>query len=892
MSTYQVEHNAGFWRIDTGRETVPVLMGGRPVASLTSGWRPRFVYTGFAPIHLLELAHDNGNTATWYLDETMNRLGGELEELPTEKRTELLRKYLDVSLSPWRSLMATPDSAWPAAVDGFSEVNARTLYGLDKLARSEGAKNITWHDASTLTSVALVGDSADGTPPQVSPEHLKSLLSVDAQETFLAALKTRTLSWPSPITGRPVTRVHSLYIDNVIVLYRCVDDDAGVVFCVVCAGHDLRTVGVLFPTTLQAFYLTGIQRNFAENVCTNLMSRIMLYLTRSGRLLPGYFVRRLDGFATPLWGGPAFHVGHHLWNELSALMTTVTSVPPSSYPWVIVQGNPGDGEAYGQVEAIFPELSQQVVRGLQEDADMVEFCCDRGIQILRITGSYVSKTLRDRINVLVKDCKGLDDERAVARGLKEEKVPIVVLGLRVENRTVAYPEAFCTRVVEHLQRRLGRVAVVIDGHNSRPLDRGEGNYPSYTESRAALPPIEVERRIVRSLQATFYGDDVTIIDNIGGTMNASLFWLDQSDFFVAPWGAGLAKYRWAANKPGVVVSSKWVLENKGDVHIYDDKKYMEEPTEIRFISSEQVVDLPDEPVLVQILDPGNPIYSNFKVNFSALFAEIDQLIKFVGTPEPSNEGMTACRQAALLTEEFADKTNNSLNSRMKCMAPPGGLQNLRVALPGFGADFGDRPLPSGYTATCAVEYPVGTFTPFTFSGGNSVGVRPSLGLSFSDILQISIPGSATFYIKTYAKWPRGNFWLAPQCASTLTDEWTARGTDLADQTMSAAPLGTTGTAGFGPSILSVGLSPAKALGIIGDSIGFAPDSPNPIDASKFIDQAMRGEIPTINLSRGGDTFQHHATESRGRKSLLIGRVTSLIVVLGVNDALNSEMNLE
>ena len=72
---------------------------------------------------------------------------------------------------------------------------------------------------------------------------------------------------------------------------------------VCCAGHDLQTVGVLFPSVHRVFYLTGMQRHLAQSVCTNLMPRIMLYLARSGRLLPDYFARRLDGFATPLWGG-------------------------------------------------------------------------------------------------------------------------------------------------------------------------------------------------------------------------------------------------------------------------------------------------------------------------------------------------------------------------------------------------------------------------------------------------------------------------------------------------------------------------------------------------------------------------------------------------------------
>ncbi len=439
MTTYAVKHSGGYWRVQTGAETLPLRMAGRPVAEFATGWTARFVYAGFAPIYLLELARDDGDAATWYLDATMNRLGGELKELSADTRSLLAQKYLEVIGAPWRSLMVSPEPAWPATVDGLADVNSRTLYGLDKLARSGGGTDISWHDASAADSAALLIENGDAAPVQVSPQHLKSLLSVDVQRNYLAALRARELSWPSPITGKPATRVHGLYIDNMITLYRCVDEDARLVFYVCCAGHDLQTVGVLFPTAYRAYYLTGIQRHLAESVCTNLMPRIMLYLTRSGRLLPDYFTRRLDGFATPLWGGAAFHVGHHLWNELSGLMSVVSSVPSVDYPWVIVLGKPGDGEAYGAVDALFPELSRSVIRGIEEDAGMVEFCCERGVQIIRITGSYVSKSLRDRINVLVRGARSLNDERALARRLKEEKVPIVVLGLRVENRTSRRP---------------------------------------------------------------------------------------------------------------------------------------------------------------------------------------------------------------------------------------------------------------------------------------------------------------------------------------------------------------------------------------------------------------------------------------------------------------------
>ena len=632
MTAYAVEFVNDLWQVRTGPESLePVRNGGHPVSSFAAGWRAVMVYAGFAPVLLLELVRDDGATATWYLDGSMNRIGGELHELTAETRARLVRLYKEATDTPWNNLVVSPAPAWPSVLDGLAGVNPNTMAELDGLARGPDRAQFAWMEISAADDLVLtLDDGGVARSVPVSPEHLKSILSINARQNFIAAMNAGRLTWPSPVTGKPVTRVHGLYIDNMMTLFRCVDEEYQLVYYVCCGGHDLQTVGVLFPTILGGFYLTPMQLHLAESACANLMVRMMHYITRNGRLLPDYYGQELRGFATPLWGGAAFHIGHHLWNELSGLMDIVTGVAADRYPRIVVQGDPGDGEAYGEIGRLFPELASRVERGLRDDADMIEFCCKNGIQIVRVTDSYVSADLRNRVNRLVRISPAVDKDRILSERLLRDRTPVVVLGLRVENRTAVDFQSFCHRIVEHLQQRLGRVAVVIDGHNGRLRDGHAESYPSFTEARAAQPPIEIEARIAGSLQAAFKDTTVTIIDNIGGSMDSSLFWLDKAAFFVCPWGAGLAKYRWIANKPGVVVSSKWVLENKGDIHIYDDPQYMEEPAEIRFIAPRHVFDFAEEPVLIQVFQPHHPMYYNFKMNMRALYNEIDGMIQSIG----------------------------------------------------------------------------------------------------------------------------------------------------------------------------------------------------------------------------------------------------------------------
>ncbi len=630
MTVYQLENDGGFIAARFAADRLmPIRLAGQPVAAFGPGWHGKHVYAGFAPVYLLELRHDNGDEATWYLDATMNRTGGELHELTAETRVLIARRYAELSGSHWEALLASPSPAWPAGAGDVATINdgvlnARTLKGIAHLPCAATDDQVEWVGIADIQFGGSVLVREGGTDRHISVDHLRTILSGDLQENFLGALDAGTLSFPSPVTGRPTTRVHALYIDHMLLLYRCVDEEHSFVFYIVAAGHHLQTVGVLLPTLNQAFYFTPAQQHFAQTVCQHLRPRVSAYLRRAADFLPAYFASQLSGFVAPLWGAE-FHIGHHLWNELSGLSCAVATVATRSLPHIAVLGRPGEGEAYGEVGQIFPELAPLVIRGMPGDAEFLRLCFEAKLQVLRITGDHVSANLRDRIMAQARTAGGFDADRHELARLRQERTPIVVLGLRVENRTVAEFELFAQRVAEHLQHRLGRVAIVLDGHNSRG-DGNAGSYPSFTEARATMPPVEVEMHIARVLHQQFAGSGVTIIDNIGRPMSAGLFWIAEADFFISPWGAGLAKYRWVCNKPGVILSSRWVLTEKGDLHIYDRERYMTAPTPVKFIDPEDVFDIADEPVLVQVFEPHHPMYYNFKVSMNRLYRLIDALI--------------------------------------------------------------------------------------------------------------------------------------------------------------------------------------------------------------------------------------------------------------------------
>jgi hypothetical protein len=65
-------------------DPVPLIYASGALARFLEGWSARLLFTGFAPLQLLELEHRDGTTATWFLREGGIMLGDRIEELSEE----------------------------------------------------------------------------------------------------------------------------------------------------------------------------------------------------------------------------------------------------------------------------------------------------------------------------------------------------------------------------------------------------------------------------------------------------------------------------------------------------------------------------------------------------------------------------------------------------------------------------------------------------------------------------------------------------------------------------------------------------------------------------------------------------------------------------------------
>jgi hypothetical protein len=324
-------------------------------------------------------------------------------------------------------------------------------------------------------------------------------------------------------------------------------------------------------------------------------------------------------------------ISGQLWHDLTGLDQLVRRVPRDLMPEIIGMWG-GVPEIYGNTEDIFPETRGRINRSIIDDGAMIRHAYDQRRLLLRMSGYYVTRKLYTTlIDVSTRDPE-LERSRVLAAEIERLGCPLVLLGLRVENRTVEDLPEFCAQVIDHLLRRCQKVAIVIDGHNSARGATPNLSFASEFQQHAKEEPIVAERRVVQALTDRYKGSPVILINNVGGSMAQSIFWCHKAHFFITMYGTGLAKYRWACNQAGLIVTSRWTLRHQGHLHIYEEE-FLEEPSPLMFLPEQFVEDLPDSPQLIS--EPGNPPARwNFRVRLDGLHAAVDELLERHYRPPP------------------------------------------------------------------------------------------------------------------------------------------------------------------------------------------------------------------------------------------------------------------
>ena len=621
-------------------ETAPLFEApGVQSCSFLPGWSPIALHSGLGAVRVLAFEGPGGAGGCWLLDQDNVRLGDSLTELPPELAAGLLDglRPLVADLAAELLLRTRPRAAALAAAAPFLHLG-RGLRDQVADALSDDLvlppQVVMADQLATTTSI----HTPDGAAIEVGIDRLlvRAGFTVDLQDRLVSSTHNGLLEWPSPVDGRMVAAQQCLYLDDFRLAYRFVDTRHGLLFYVVASDHLCRSLALYLPTAdllvikdewsrhlTEVYFPVGVARRLAAH-CAVWAPELVEALSVGAR-----------GMASVMRGPGGAHLGHQLWNELTGMENLLTHANGTELPEWIVAGGAEGLEFWGPIERLFPELEGRVNRTLATDSDIAAHLYGNRLCAARVTGERVSAELRRRLQASIDieparaRLRALQDgdEAAPPAGPNETRPPVILLGLRVENRTLTDLPGFCVRLAAFIAETWPGAVLVLDGHNAREVASGVHGtrIMSHGEVFASTTPLLIEQEIAGRMREAAAGLPIHIVDTLGQPIAESLAWSMLSDCFISIWGASLAKFRWVCNKPGLAISSRANLLHRDDLHIYDLPRFMEDPTQLLMADPAAVTDDGAAPRLVPVaLD--NPFFANFRVDEDRLF---DQFRAFV-----------------------------------------------------------------------------------------------------------------------------------------------------------------------------------------------------------------------------------------------------------------------
>ena len=607
-----------------GATGLVVLQDDGP-AVLHPGWRPLRVCTLAFPVLILELQHESGAAAVWYLDHRGEFIGHQATILHSAARDQLARVIRPLFDQLWRSLLLNPDEDVDARLIRFlalHEVIKLDLLGLMLESRTEaGIPHPTqvWTLTEPLPrNLGYVVPTGTG-PVALDPEHLRAACLQPLQESFIELLMQGETSWPSPVDGKPIrTFLRPLYYDNLCFAYQLHDARHDLTFHIVALEWHFRTFGIYFPSIDLLVAADDASATRTRHYCLDFIAMMQRHLLVYGQSIAignarikAYDPAPAGPLVQAFRGEPTLHIGHYLWQDLTGLDALVARVPIEKLPHCLVFDSHLAAEMYGPIDRIHPELEGRVIRRASPFEHSIRTFYETGTRVMKITGMVVTRSVGAHVMAAIDTDPRWEAERAEVAAITSD-TPVVLFGLRVGNRTLEDQAGVFGRLVADLVEEYApmRPVIVLDGHNQS----AEGaTYRSVADDRpGATPFIDSERAIAATLADTCASLGVRLVDTIGRPVPVSLIWCRRAGFFVAPWGAALAKYRWICNTPGVVMTGHWNLVQRGDLDLYHNPAVLEAPSEQVFLPADHVQD---------IVVPGEaPDRANFQADEFVLFS--------------------------------------------------------------------------------------------------------------------------------------------------------------------------------------------------------------------------------------------------------------------------------
>lgn len=523
---------------------------------LNAGWTPSFVIRVSGSLNILVLRYSTSKDAVWYFDDTGNYLSNTVHSLASKSATALADTWLSILNYYFSSVFFNLENKC-----SFCEHMAR--------------KSQFFSDVLRMADYA-VGSETGTAQPKTVRRHadLRKLLfsaGRDTQDSYIRE-KDRENIVKIDVGTAQYVGTHSIVVSDSLVVYptRLTNNDFVLIFE---SGH-YNGRSMLYDSQSPAFHTRGGKTVSAENVrmmklllshCADHYPEIIAYFNQPTRATAG-IIRNT-------------HLGHNLWNDLTAVHRLENNALITALDQILAYPG-GKSELWISVDEFLPTLRPEVVRSLHNQKDLISHVYQNRLFLVRLGDVRIYSEIAERIIR-----KSLS--RSVNVPPKERDELRVVFGLRMENRTWTNQKEGLVEVAKYLSARTSKLTIVVDGHDV-VSNTGEV-LPSHLEKQDHNI-VSMEKELVRYLSRALREPNVEIVDAVAMSLDETIAWLVSSDFFIAPWGAGLAKYKWVCNLPGVVFTSRWNMEHNQDLDIYDSPKYRENAKHSVYVESSAITD--------------------------------------------------------------------------------------------------------------------------------------------------------------------------------------------------------------------------------------------------------------------------------------------------------------
>jgi len=622
-----------FGIIDGTGSFVPLIFNGRTIDVDGPDWFFHSIHDLGIGLYLVEWKNRDKKIALHFYSDKLHYISNSLSYLDDTRRELLLETALQAVKFLWNGF-ALDVNLSASGIPEFYK-NIPVTLRLEILTMLSIRPDSPYH-------IIAANPEALSSLPLIKYEHVRKLFDEDFFRVQAEAFSGRALEVTSPFSGSKLQAESGLFVHATKLTrayaYRFSDQEQKIVFFLICndsgrAAHldwCYSIHAVFIPALNIVLYKSKDEKDYSDYFFWEPLEwyfyrEIALYgdlLLEAGSLIS----------AKPAAAVYFNHIGHHLWNELSGMdrLCRIYETETLSAPIFLTQDILT--EMLGTLDTLFPKLAGQVSRTQCSFDDLKMHFYKNNFLFLHLTDRKISKRIADQIIFCSEEaCPG--SLKGQYSDLTQQGFKIIILGLRVENRTLVDLEGFYISVIMEILKLFDKVAFVVDGHNQPDgIDSARSYESLHAHNSSEIDRIELD--IFQTLSDLFLqNQNLVFISTLKKPVAYSIFWCSRAEFFVCPWGAGLAKYKWVCNRPGLVVSGRNFLLNN-ESNLYDIMDYREGAIVSHRIAPDEVVDRPDAPTLV----PNGPLNVNFDVEFAAVAREIRILSMNQLTP-PKRQGI-------------------------------------------------------------------------------------------------------------------------------------------------------------------------------------------------------------------------------------------------------------